>query len=99
MTLLLVSSFLTDDQALAYGLLLLATASLGAGFGFTVPALNTLTAAFNPTAVSRSILVFNARLGLCTVLAPVLVAIFGGLGFWWGLPLLSAALLGVLIVV
>ena len=41
MTLLLVSSFLTDDQGLAYGLLLLATASLGAGFGFTVPALDT----------------------------------------------------------
>ncbi len=99
MALLLVSSFLTDDQSLAYGLLLLATASLGAGFGFTVPALNTLTAAFNPNAVSRSILVLNALLGLGTVLAPVFVAIFDGLGFWWGLPLLSAVLLVVLIVV
>ncbi|MGH3016876.1 MAG: MFS transporter [Gaiellaceae bacterium] len=99
MVLLLVSSFLTDDQSLAYGLLLLATASLGAGFGFTVPALNTLTAAFNPTAVNRSILVLNALLGLGTVLAPVFVAIFDGLGFWWGLPLTSAALLVVLIVV
>jgi MFS family permease len=99
MLLLLVSSFLTDDQSLAYGLLLLATASLGAGFGFTVPALNTFTAAFNPTAVNRSILVLNALLGLGTVLAPVFVAIFDGLGFWWGLPLLSAVLLVVLIVV
>ena len=70
MGLLLVSSFLTDDESLAYGLLLLATASLGAGFGFTVPALNTFTAAFNPTAVDRSILVLNALLGLGTVLAP-----------------------------
>ena len=99
MLLLLASSFLTDDKTLAYGLLLLATASLGAGFGFTVPALNTLTAAFNPTAVNRSILVLNALLGLGTVLAPVFVAIFDGLGFWWGLPLLSASLLVVLIVV
>jgi len=41
MTLLLVSQFFTDDQSLAYGLLLLATACLGAGFGLTVPALNT----------------------------------------------------------
>jgi fucose permease len=98
MALLLLSSFLTDDQQLAYGLLLLATACLGAGFGFTVPALNTLTAAFNPTAVSRSILVLNALLGLGTVLAPVFVAIFDGLGFWWGLPLLSALLLVVLVV-
>jgi len=99
MALLLLSSFLTDDKELAYGLLLLATASLGEGFGFTVPAINTLTAAFNPTAVSRSILVLNALLGLGTVLAPVFVAIFDGLGFWWGLPLLSATLLVVLIVV
>jgi MFS family permease len=99
MALLLLSSFLTDEQSIAYGLLLLATASLGAGFGFTVPALNTLTAAFNPTAVNRAILVLNALLGLGTVLAPVFVAIFDGLGFWWGLPLLSAALLVVLVVV
>src|SRR6476619_1075318 len=99
MVLLLVSSFLTDDQSLAYVLLLFATASLGAGFGFTVPAINTLTAAFNPTAVNRSILVLNALLGLGTVLAPVFVAIFDGLGFWWGLPLMSGALLVVLIVV
>ena len=98
MVLLLVSSSLTDDHDLAYGLLLLATASLGAGFGFCVPALNTFTAAFNPTAVDRSILVLNALLGLGTVLAPVFVAIFDGLGFWWGLPLLSAILLVILIV-
>ena len=33
------------------------------------------------------------------MLAPVFVAIFDGLGFWWGLPLLSALLLVGLIVV
>ena len=99
MLLLLVSSFLTGEETLAYVLLLLATASLGAGFGFAVPALNTFTAAFNPDAVDRSVLVLNALLGLGTVLAPVFVAIFDGLGFWWGLPLLVAALLVVLIVV
>jgi hypothetical protein len=32
-------------------------------------------------------------------LAPVFVAIFDGLGFWWGLPLLSAALLAGLLAV
>jgi MFS family permease len=93
MTLLIISSFLTDDKALAYGLLLLATASLGAGFGLAVPALNTLAAAFHATAVDRAILVLNALLGLGTVLAPVFVAVFVGLGFWWGLPLTSAILL------
>ena len=35
-------------QPLAYGMLLLATASLGIGFGLTVPSLNTFAAAFFP---------------------------------------------------
>jgi MFS family permease len=99
MAILLVSASLTDEQELAYGLLLVATACLGAGFGFTVPALNTFTAAFNPNAVSRSILVLNALLGLGTVLAPIFVAIFDGLGFWWGLPLTVAGLLVLLLIV
>lgn len=99
MSLLLTSSFVTDEKSLAYALLLLATASLGAGFGFTVPALNTMTATFNPGAVNKSILVLNALLGLGTVLAPIFVAVFDGLGAWWGLPLSSAILLVTLIVV
>ncbi len=93
MALLIVSSFLTADKAVAYGLLLMATASLGAGFGLAVPALNTFAAAFHAAAVDRSILVLNALLGLGTVLAPVFVALFTGLGFWWGLPVTSAILL------
>ncbi len=97
MTLLIVSSLLTSDKAVAYGLLLCATASLGAGFGFAVPALNTFAAAFHPTAVDRSILVLNALLGLGTVLAPAFVALFLGLGFWWGLPVIAALLLVALV--
>ena len=98
MALLLVSSFLTSDQHVAYVLLLLATACLGAGFGLTVPALNTFAAAFHRGTADRSILVLNALLGLGTVLAPLFVALFVGLGFWWGLPVTSAALLVVLVV-
>jgi MFS family permease len=97
MSLLIVSSFFTSDQSLAYGLLLVATALLGVGFGLTVPALNTLAAAFHPAGVDSAILVLNALLGLGTVLAPVFVAIFDGLGFWWGMPLTSAAMLVVLL--
>jgi len=93
MALLLVSSFVEDETSLAYPLLLVATASLGVGFGLTVPAINTFTASFHPAAIDRSVLVLNALLGLGTALAPVLVAIFVGLGFWWGLPVLAAALL------
>ena len=93
MSLLVVSSLFTSNEPVAYALLLLATTSLGIGFGFTVPALNTFTAAFNPTKVDSSVLVLNALLGLGTALAPLFVAVFVGLGFWWGLPVLTAVLL------
>ncbi len=99
MSLLVVSSLFTSNEPVAYGLLLLATTSLGIGFGFTVPALNTFTAAFNPTKVDTSVLVLNALLGLGTALAPLFVAVFVGLGFWWGLPVLTALLLIGLLVV
>ena len=99
MALLLMSQFFTDDTAVAFGLLLLATACLGVGFGLTVPALNTLTAAFHRDRADRAVLVLNALLGFGTVLAPVFVAVFVGLGFWWGLPLTTAILLIVLLLV
>jgi hypothetical protein len=99
MLLLIVSWLVVHQHAAAYGLLLAATACLGAGFGLAVPALNTLTAAFHPQAVDRSVLVLNALLGLGTALAPVFVAVFVGLGFWTGLPILAAVLLlGLLLV-
>jgi MFS family permease len=99
MVLLIISQFFTSDQPVAYGLLLAATACLGVGFGLTVPAINSLTAAFHPDRVDASVLVLNALLGLGTALAPVFVAIFVGLGFWWGLPVMSSVLLLVLIAV
>ncbi len=97
MALLILSQFFESNTAVAFPLLLVATAFLGAGFGLTVPALNTLTAAFHPESVASSVLVLNALLGLGTALAPVFVAIFVGLGFWWGLPLTSAILISLLV--
>src|SRR4029079_12552810 len=46
MCLLIVSTFFESDTSVAFPLLLAATAFLGVGFGLTVPALNTFTAAF-----------------------------------------------------
>ena len=50
------------------------------------------------SASSGRSLYLNALLGLGTALAPLFVAIFLGLGFWWGLPLLVAILLAGLVV-
>jgi len=97
MSLLIVSTLFESSTYWALLVLLVATAFLGTGFGMTVPAINTMAAAFHPDAAERSVLVLNALLGLGTALAPVFVAIFVGLGFWWGLPVLSAVLLVLLI--
>ena len=97
MVLLITSWLVVNKHAAAFALLLLATACLGAGFGLSVPALNTLAATLHPAAVDKSVLVLNALLGLGTALAPVFVAAFNGIGFWIGLPLLAACLLAGLI--
>jgi fucose permease len=93
MTLLVVSRFVMKDHSLAYVILLIATAFMGIGFGFTVPAVNTLAAAFFQKKVDRAVLALNALLGLGTALAPVFIALFVGLGIWWGLPVLVGALI------
>jgi fucose permease len=97
MALLFLSQFVMSNGPLAYGMLLLATTCLGIGFGLTVPALNTFTAAFFPQKIDSAVLILNALLGLGTVLAPVLVAVFIGLGIWWGLPVLAGVLLLILL--
>ncbi|MCI0388855.1 MAG: MFS transporter [Acidobacteria bacterium] len=93
MVLLILSQFVMSNGPVAYSILLLATTSLGIGFGLTVPALNTFTAAFFPQKIDSAVLILNALLGLGTVLAPVLVAVFIGLGIWWALPVLAVVLL------
>jgi MFS family permease len=97
MLLLLASQAVMTATPLAYAVLLLSTASLGTGFGLTVPALNTFAAGFFPAQIGRAVLLLNALLGLGTALAPVIAALFLGLGAWWGLPLVVAVLLGALL--
>ncbi len=92
MTFLVLSQFVMHNHPLAYGILLIATTCMGVGFGLTVPAINTLAAAFFPHNVDKAVLVLNALLGVGTALAPVFVAIFVGFGIWWGLPVLVGAL-------
>jgi fucose permease len=97
MTLLILSQFVMHQHTLAYGILLAATACMGVGFGFTVPALNTFAAAFFPQKVEAAVLGLNALLGLGTALAPLFVMLFVGMGAWWGMPVFVAAMiLGVL---
>jgi fucose permease len=99
MALLFFSQAFIGAGTLAYLTLIVATTSLGIGFGLTVPTVNRYAAAFFPDRIERAVLYLNALLGLGTALAPVFVAIFVGLGFWWGLPILVALSLAALLIV
>jgi len=74
MVVLVLSTGFESDLAVAYPMLLVATAFLGAGFGLTVPVLNTFVAAFSPDRADRAVLVLNALLGLGTALAVLIDA-------------------------
>jgi fucose permease len=97
MALLVCSRFVMSERTFAYDLLLFATASMGLGFGFTVPALNTFAAAFFPNRVEKAVLALNALLGLGTMLAPILVLSFVDIGMWWGMPIVVAAAIVILL--
>lgn len=60
-------------------------------------ALNIYAEEFSPGREDRAVLSLNALLGAGTALAPLLVAIFTGMGAWWLLPLTVAAALAGLI--
>ena len=94
---LLAASPILAGTDLAFVVLCVATGALGLGFGATVMALNTLVEGFFPANADGAVLLLNALLGVGTALAPVLVALFNGLGFWWGLPLLTTGLVAALL--
>lgn len=96
MGLLAFSAVIMDYTSLAYSLLLIATGFLGLGFGLIVPTLNTVAALLYPNKVDSTLLILNALLGVGTTLAPVLIAFFDDLGFWWGLPVLLVILIALL---
>ena len=98
MVLLVSSRFVLGSHAAAFAFLLGATGLMGIGFGLTIPVVNSLAASLFPRRIDVAVLALNALLGLGTALAPVFVALFVGLGIWWGLPLTVAGLLAPLIV-
>ena len=98
MALLVGSRFVLGTHSAAFACLLGATALMGIGFGLTIPVVNSLAASLFPGRVDVAVLALNALLGLGTALAPVFVALFVGLGIWWGLPLTVGGLLAALIV-
>jgi predicted MFS family arabinose efflux permease len=96
---LLVGSVPVRTSAIAYPLLLVATAALGLGFGLTLSSISTYAGAFMPDRREVALTALNVLLGLGTALAPLLIAVFFDIGAWWYLPLMAAAGTAVLIVI
>lgn len=97
MSLLAVSQLLIYRPSAAYGVLLVATGSLGAGFGAAVMAMNAFVERFSPGREDRRVLTLNALLGTGTALAPLVAAVVIGAGAWWMMPLVVAVALAVLL--
>jgi fucose permease len=94
---LLAGSDPLQSEAIAYPMLLVATAALGLGFGLTLGSISTYAGAFMPDRRDVALTALNVLLGLGTALSPLLIAFFTSFGQWWYLPLLAAAGLVVLI--
>jgi len=91
--LMLASSQVEHDHAVAYPLLLIASAFIGAGFGVTVPVLLSYSRFLHPCAEDVSVLWLNALIAAGALIAPGVAALFVHLNHWLGLPALVAALL------
>ena len=86
MAVLALSNQFVGHHGAAYGLLLVATGILGAGFGATLTPVNIFVVSFFPSKPSTALTSLHAILGAGTALAPLLLALFVGMGWWWGLP-------------
>lgn len=89
------SVFCIGLSALPFWVLLLGTAMLGTGFGFTITALNPFAYALFPGKAASAVTGMHIFLGLGTASAALLLNAFQGTGAWWAAGLAAAlALLG-----
>jgi predicted MFS family arabinose efflux permease len=94
---LLAGSVPLQTEGIAYVMLLVATGSLGLGFGLTLGSISTYAGAFMPDRRDVALTALNVLLGLGTALSPFLISFFTSVGKWWYLPLVAAAGLVILI--
>lgn len=97
MTFLALSTATMSQHMATYILLIMATSCLGFGFGMVVPTINRMVERLYPKKSDTAILSLNALLGVGTTLAPVFIASFTAMGFWWGLPLSLALAICILL--
>lgn len=90
--LLLMGSNWYLEGNLDYWLIMLATAFLGAGFGFTITALNPLAFNLFPGKETSAVTAMHIMLGLGTASSALLLNYFLELDLWWVAPALVGAI-------
>ncbi|MEI6412258.1 MAG: MFS transporter, partial [Bacteroidota bacterium] len=87
------SQWSIGNPAVSFGLLMLGTAFLGIGFGFTVTALNPLTYNLVPGKESSIVTGLHVMIGCGTAAAPLYLSYFRQIGHWWWSGILAAVLI------
>ena len=77
---LLAGSVPLKADGIAYPMLLVATATLGLGFGLTLGSISTYAGAFMPDRRDVALTALNVLLGLGTALSPFLISLFTKVG-------------------
>ncbi|MFU8813652.1 MAG: MFS transporter, partial [Balneolaceae bacterium] len=98
MLILGASHWLTENQTAAYVIILISTAFLGAGFGFSITALNPFAYQLFEGKESSAVTGLHFFLGIGTATSPLLISLFAGFSFWWGAPFFAAAVLFLLFI-
>jgi len=94
------SAFCIGSSSLPLWTLLFGTAMLGAGFGFTITALNPFAYNLFPGKEASAVTGMHIFLGLGTTSSALILTSFQNMGFWWGAGILIAVLVaGMLIFV
>lgn len=91
--LLALSHLFESDVTLAYIIILIATAFLGIGFGFSLTALNPFAYGLFPGKEASALTALHFFLGLGTATSPLLISFFDGIGIWW----VGALMAGILV--
>jgi fucose permease len=97
MLLLAASHGLLGMGILAYLLLLLGTSAVGAGFGFTISALNAYAFDLFQDRADAAVTGLHALIGMGQVCSSLILGLCLSLGFWWWAPLVIGAALVLMI--
>lgn len=90
---LLVQSNWFFEGNIDYWIIMMATAFLGAGFGFTITALNPFAYNLFPGRETSAVTAMHIMLGLGTASSAILLNYFHGTGHWWIAPTVVGAVI------